>query len=62
MRLPATSRRLALRLGVLVLATLVLRLPIYDLFRYGILVAAALVVFTGTAIGSAGLRLWSFRC
>ena len=47
MKWPETSRRLALRLGVLVLAIFVLRLPIYDLFRYGLLVAAAVVVFTG---------------
>jgi hypothetical protein len=47
MSLSARARRLGHRLGVLALAIAVLRLPIFDLFRYGLLVAAALVVFTG---------------
>jgi hypothetical protein len=40
--------KLALRLGVLVLAVAVLALPIYGLFRYALLLIAAVVVLTGT--------------
>jgi hypothetical protein len=40
-------RQLGLRLGVLVLVVAVLGLPIHDLFRYGVLVVAAVVAFTG---------------
>jgi len=44
----APWRRLGLRLGVIVLALVVLRLPIHDLFRYAMLMIAAVLVFTGT--------------
>ncbi|MDB5602263.1 MAG: hypothetical protein JWN71_4307 [Xanthobacteraceae bacterium] len=46
-RTSAMWRQLGLRLGVLVLVVAVLGLPIHDLFRYGVLVAAAVVAFTG---------------
>jgi len=42
------SQFLALRLAALVLVVVVLGLPINDLLRYGILLAAAVVVFTGS--------------
>ncbi len=41
------SERLALRLGALILIIGVLRLPINDLYAYGLLVVATLLIFTG---------------
>jgi len=50
------SRRLALRVAALVLIIGILGLPINDIASYGLLVAATLVVFTGTI--STQLRRW----
>ena len=50
------SRRLALRLAASILIIGILGLPINDLASYGLLVVAALMVFTGTI--STQLRRW----